>query len=467
MSKEKQLVKNTIIYAIGNFGSKLLGFLLLPLYTSYILEAEYGYFDLIVNTISLLLPVITFQLMDGIYRFILVEENEDKKRKYISNGLFIVFRNVIIASILYGIIIFIIPFENKILIYFYMLTSVIYNLWSQISRGLKKNIDYAAAGLILTIVTLTLNIVLVTRFNFRVNGLIISYIFANLAAVLYLEYKVKIRRYIKLDLKNTEIVKRLQKYSIPLIPNTMSWWLMNVSDRFMITFFLDSSVNGVYAMANKFASIIIIINSFFSLAWQESAIIEYEKEDRDDYYTRMFNIYMKLQLSGMAILLPATKLASTVLLKNEYIVGYKIIPILYMASIFSAFSVFYGTGYLSANDTKGSFYTTILGAILNVGINIVSIPAFGMYGAAISTLASYLIVWIVRVIQTKKYFDIKIDKKILSMLLLINILFGFGYYLNSYIVQGVLFVISCIIFVVVNKDLVNKILGMGKKLLRR
>lgn len=467
MSKEKQLVKNTIIYAIGNFGSKLLSFLLLPLYTSYLLDGEYGYFDLVVSTVSLLLPVITFQLMDGIYRFILVEEDKNKQKDYISNGLFVVLRNTIIATILYVIVSLFIPFENKILIYFYMLTTIIYTLWAQIARGLKSNLDYAIAGIILTFVNLGLNIVLITKFNYKVNGLIISFIVANIAAIIYLEYKVKIREYINFKVRSKGLISKLQNFSVPLIPNTISWWFMNVSSRFMITFFISQSANGIYAIASKFASIIIIINSFFSLAWQESAILEYETEDRDDYYTRMFNVYMKIQLTGMIVLLPATKLASTLLLKNDYLAGHKLIPLLYMASIFSAFSVFYGTGYLSANDTKGSFYTTILGAVINVGLNVIFIPLLGLYGAAASALISYLVVWLVRIVQTKKYFKIVIDKKMISLLIGINIAFCGLYFIPSYVVQGVLFILSIIIFIVINKDLVNKILGIGMKMLKK
>ncbi|MDI9217004.1 oligosaccharide flippase family protein [Clostridium tertium] len=464
MSKEKQLVKNTLIYAIGNFGSKLLTFLLLPIYTKYLLKSEYGYFDLIVNTVSLLMPIISFQVMDGIYRFILVEEDKDEQKKYISNGVLIVIRNILLFTIVYVIAAFVFKMQNSVLIYLYLITTIFYTLWAQITRGLKKNLDYSIAGVIITIVTLSLNIIFIVKFNFRVNGLIVSYIIANLIAIIYLEYKVRIVNLVKLSLKENTIKNKLNKYSIPLIPNTMSWWMMNVSDRYMITYFLDASVNGLYAMANKFSSIIVIINSFFSLAWQESAILEYNKNDRDEYYTRMFNVYMKLQFTGMLVLLPLTRLVFNILIKGEYVEGYRLVPILYMASIFSAFSVFYGTGYLSVNDTKGSFYTTIIGALLNIFINIFTIPVLGIYGAGVSTLLSYLVVWILRVIQTKKYFKINIDKKSFSVLLILNIIFSILYYIPSLKLQLLIMIVSIVIFIIYNKELVKKILNLLTKI---
>ena len=467
MSKEKQLIKNTAIYAFGNFGSKLLTFFLLPIYSSYLTQAEFGYFDLIINTSALVIPIITFQIMDGIYRFILVEEIEEKRNKYISNGIFIAIRNTIIFTILYIITIKILKIDDYISIYLYLITTIFYNLWAQISRGLKKNLEYAIAGIIITIVTLTLNILFIIKFDFKVNGLVISYIIANIIAVIFIELKVGILKLINFKLIDKKTINKLSKYSVPLIPNTMSWWMMNAADRYMILYFLNASVNGLYAMANKFSSIIVIINSFFSLAWQESAILEYEKKDRDDYYTRMFNIYMKIQLAGTIVLIPFTKIVFSLLIRGEFVEGYKLVPILYSASVFSAFSVFYGTGYLSANDTKGSFYTTLIGAILNILINIIAIPIVGVYGAGFSTLISYLIVWIIRIKQTKKYFKIEINKKSLFQLITICVVFSLLYYINNLLLQVILLFIGSIIFMIYNKDLFLKILNKIKNIIVR
>ncbi|MBS5951633.1 MAG: oligosaccharide flippase family protein [Clostridium sp.] len=463
MNKENQLIRNTIIYAFGNFGSKLLTFILLPIYTQYLLKSEYGYFDLIVNTASLLIPIVTFQIMDGIYRFILVEERETEKSLYISNGVWITIRNIVIFSIVYIIVSVIFKIENSIIIYIYIVSTIFYNLWSQISRGLKKNLEFAIAGVILTIVTLLFNILFIVVFKFRVNGLVISYILGNIFALIFLEFKLNIFKLISFNLREKKIIEKLCKFSVPLIPNSMSWWMMNVSDRYMITFIMDASVNGLYAMANKFSSIIFIINSFFSLAWQESAIIEYNKKDTNDYYTRMFNIYMKLQISGIIVLLPLTRLLFNLFIKGEFAEGYKLVPVLYLAAIFSSFSVFYGTGYLSANDTKGSLNTTLIGAILNITINLFSIPMLGIFGAAVSTLISYLIVWLIRIKHTKKYFEINIDKKNLIILIVLNFIFSALYYFENFKMQIIFFLLSLVIFLLFNRELVKRIISILKK----
>lgn len=178
----------------------------------------------------------------------------------------------------------------------------------------------------------------------------------------------------------------------------------------------------------------------------------------------MFNTYMKIQLGGAIVLIAFTKIAFKFLVKENFYVGYKAIPILYVASVFSAFSVFYGTGYQSANDTKGSFQTTILGAVLNITINIFAIPIWGIEGAAISTLVSYLVVWIVRIIQTKKYFSIKISKLELFSLITILLIFTAIYYVNNIVVEIIMFILSLLIFIFFNREMIKKIF---RKLFRR
>lgn len=463
MGKEAMLMKNTLIYAVGNLGSKLLTFLMLPIYTSFLTTEEFGSFDLVVTAVSLLLPIISFQITDGIYRFILTEKCKKKVENIVSNGIIILIKNTIVFTFIYWAIATYIKFEFSTLIYLYIISLLIYTFVAQVTRGFKRNTDFAFAGILVTLITVILNVVLIICFKLKVEALLISYIVAHLIGIIYLEVRVKILKYASYKEENKKTQKMLKKYSIPLIPNVISWWIMNASDRFMIKIFINEIANGIYAASNKFSSIVIIINSFFSLAWQESAIIEYESEQRDDYYTKMFNSYMKFQITVAIGLIAGTKLFFDLLIKEEFRAGYTVIPILYVASVFSAFSVFYGTGYQSANDTKGSFYTTIVGAILNLVINIVAIPILGILGAALSTLISYIVVWLIRIFQTKKYFNIEIEKTSLFILLSLLVLSVCIYYIDNKLVEIVMLIVSIINFIIFNKGF---ILGIYKRFKR-
>lgn len=465
MSREGVLVKNTIIYSLGNFGSKILSFLLLPFYTYYLSTNDYGKFELISTTVLLLAPIITFQIYDGLYRYLLDSKSKEEASNIISNSFFITMRNMIIFNLLYLIIIQFKSFSYEYLILLQIDFSILSGLWAQIARGLKKNVEYSLSGIIATIVILISNILFITVMNLRVGALIISNTLSFIFIIIYLEGKLKIRRYIKLKFHSKIIKRKLVAFSLPLIPNVISWWFMNVSDRYFLAFYKGITANGIYAISNKFPSILIMLNSIFYLAWQESAISEYEAKDRNDFYTRMFNILMNLEFTGVIGLLAFTKFIMKFMVNAKFQSAWAFIPFLYMGTIFNSFSSFYGTGYLSSKDTIGAFYTSFIGGIVNVILNVILIPIIGIQGASFSTMIAFLVMWITRLYQTRKYFKININFKSLILLSLLSIIFIFLYYRSGKLVEGIMMISSIIIFFEFNKSPVNKIIRCTIKML--
>jgi O-antigen/teichoic acid export membrane protein len=464
MNREKKLIKNTIIYAIGNFGSKFLSFLLLPLYTYYLTTGDYGYFDLITTTISLLIPLITFQINDGLYRYLLEANNIEDKSNQISNSFFITMRNLLVFNLVYIILIQFKSFRYDYIILLQIDFNIVLGLWAQISRGLKRNLEYAVSGMITTVILLISNIVFITILKYGVGSLIISNVLASIGSIIYLDYKLKIHNYINYKLKNKSIKKNLILYSIPLIPNVISWWFMNVSDRYFLDFYKGLDANGIYAVSNKFPSILIMINSIFYLAWQESAISEYNSKDKNKFYSKMFNILADLEFTAILILLAFTKFIMKYMVDSKFYFSWEFIPFLYFGTIFNAFSSFYGTGYQSSKETIGAFYTSIFGAVTNILLNIILIPVVGIQGASLSTMVSFLIMWLARVWQTKKYFKIDINKNRLISLMVISIFYTIFYYLNISFMNYFLMVLSLILFIIYNKSLINGGIRAIKKL---
>ena len=355
MSKEGTLVKNTIIYAIGNFGSKVLSFILLPFYTYYLSTNDYGYFDLITTTVALLTPIVTFQIYDGLYRYLLESKDDAESAHVISNSFFMITRNLMVFSIIYIIFIQFKSFKYEYLILLQIDFSILSVLWSQIARGFRKNVDYSVSGIISTVVILVSNILFITIMHMKVGSLIVSNILSSIIIIIYLDGKLKIHNYIKLKLNNNIIKRKLIVFSIPLIPNVISWWLMNVSDRYFLTFYKGVEANGIYAISNKFPSILIMLNTIFNLAWQESAITEYGSKDRNVFYTRMFNVLMTFQFTAVIGLLAFTKFIMHLMVNVKFESAWMFVPFLYIGTIFNSFSLFYGTGYLSSKDTIGAF----------------------------------------------------------------------------------------------------------------
>jgi O-antigen/teichoic acid export membrane protein len=466
MSKERTLVKNTIIYAVGNFGSKILSFILLPFYTYYLSTNDYGYFDLITTTVMLLTPIITFEIYDGLYRYLLDSKSSDESSNVISNSFFITIRNLLIFNIIYFVFVQFKMFRYEYLILLQIDLSILSGLWSQTARGLRKNVEYSVSGILATIIILTSNILFISVMNLRVGSLIISNILSFIVIIIYLELKLKIHKYLKLKLSNKIIKKQLIVFSLPLIPNLISWWFMNVSDRYFLAFYKGIEANGIYAIANKFPSLLIMLNSIFCLAWQESAITEYNSKDRNEFYTKMFNVLMSIEFTSVIILLAFTKFIMEFMVNSKFSSAWIYVPFLYVGTIFNLFSSFYGTGYLSSKHTIGAFYTSVIGGVINIIINITLIPIIGIQGASVSTMIAFLVMWLVRLFQTRKYFKIVIDLKKLILLSSFSVLFIIFYYINSNILEIIMMILSIIIFVIFNKNLIDKVIKFAAKKIR-
>jgi len=456
VNRGKVLFKNTFIYIVGTFGSKTIGFFLLPFYTHYLSRADYGYLGIISTTVALAIPLITFQIFDGLYRYLLGKESKEKISKIISSSFFRILLNLLIFDALYLIFVHFISFKYQYLILFQINFSIFSSFFLQSARGLKKNLAYSVSGIISTIVTCFFSIILIVFYNMRVDGIIIAQIMGSISISVFLNAKVKVFKFIRPRFIDLNISKGIIKYSIPLIPNVLSWWIMNLSDRYMIVTFKGLEANGIYAVANKFPGLLLMANSIFYLAWQESAITEYDSKDKNDYYTKVFNVFMLLEFSVIFILLSSTKFIMSIMVDEKFFSAWQYTPFLYFGAMFSAFSSFYGSGYLSSKETKGAFTTSVLGASINIGINLLLIPIIGIQAASLSTMIAFLGMWIARLFQTKRYFVIKINKTQLLLMIGLSVFFTVSFYVSKGNFNYLIFALSVIIFWFCNKNLLLK-----------
>lgn len=466
MSKEKRLIKNTVVFMIGNFSTKMLTFILLPFYTYYLSTEDYGFVDLVSTSISFFIPIITFQLMDGCYRYLITIDDDDvNKSKIISNSVMIVLRNLLIANIIYIIVTSFVSLNYRFLILLQFNLAIVSAFLQHSIRGLKKNNVYTIAGIISTFFMLISNVILIVFVGLKAEGLIISTIISYIVTIFYILLTTKFHKYINFKYKDKELESKLTKYSIPLIPNYLNWWVMNVSDRLVINIFLGVSSNGIYAIANKFPQIVQMLCKMFNMAWQESAITEYSDKGRDEFYSKIFNNYSTILLSSMIGMLSITRILFSIGINEKFSEAYYYVPFLLYGVVFSTFSSFYGTGYQSSKNTKGAFASSILGSVLNIVVNILLVPYMGLYAASISTMLSFAIMWIYRIIDTKKYFNIRIYWPKFIVLLCISVIYMFIYYINNNIITQIICIaIASIIFIVSNREIINTILS---KLMKR
>ena len=432
MSKKKELMKNTIIIFMGKVCTQLISFLLLPLYTSYLLTEEYGFVDLVTTYVTLIVPIITMELEMSVFRYLVdCRKDEKEKKKIFSNNFIILLASLALFIVLYLVVTCFWKFDYCYLILFDIIICTFSGNFLQITRGVGRTLDYAISCIITGVTTILLNILLIVVFKLGAFGMITSMALANGLGAVYLFIRLKMWQYIDFKKKDKKLIKEMYKYSIPLVPNGISWWIVNVSDRSIITAVLGTAANGIYAVSNKFPTILSSLLGIFNLSWSESAALHVNSPDRDQFFSEVSNTVTKLFTCLGVGMISCMPFVFPILINKNYNDAYNYIPILILGSVFNVIICLYSALYIAKKMTKQVATTSIIGAIINIIINVVLIKYLGLYAAALSTAISYFVMMVYRHFDLKKYMTITYEKGLLMKTILIFIFAIILYYQHN------------------------------------
>ena len=454
MNKKKQLAKNTLIIFFGRVCTQLISYLLLPLYTSYLVTSEYGIVDLIHTYITLLVPIITLELEMSVFRFLIDSRGKEKDTKVLmSNNFYILGISLTIFSVLYLVFTNYVTIPFRFLILFAIIVCVLSGNFLQIARGFGKTIDYSISCILTGVTTIVSNIILICYFHRGAEGMVFSMALANMICALYLFIRCRMYSYIDFSLVDKKLIKDMNRYSIPLIPNGISWWIVNASDRSIIAFVFGAGANGLYAISNKFPTIISSLTGVFNLSWSESAALHINSPDRDEFFSDITNTVIKLFTSMGAGMIACMPFIFPLFIHPQYNEAYQYIPFLVLGTVFNVALCLYSQVYLAKKLSEKVAFTAVLGAIINIVINVLFIRKIGLYAAALSTAISYFIMMVYRHIDLKKYINITIEK---GLIIKTIILFTFAivlYYQNNLYLNIINLLVVCIYAVIINKTI--------------
>jgi O-antigen/teichoic acid export membrane protein len=467
MSNSKNLIKDTIIYGIGTFGSRILTFLLLPLYTHYFTTKEFGTWDLISVTISLIIPFISHEVLSAVYRWLLEENDIEKRKIIISTGFFYTCRNLLFFNIVALVLINMIEVPNIILILCMINFSILSEYIQKCLRGLGHNIQFALFGIIFTLVNLFTNIICIFVFQIRIETLFIASIVSSVTVLIIGWNFLKFHKYLSLKSYSKKMLKTFLKYSFPMVPGVLCWWIMSAFDRFIINLYLGEDAIGIYAISNRLPAIILMISSIFQLAWQDNAIKIYKNDDRDQYYTQIFKRYFRFMATSCIILIASNRFVIELIVGSQFQDAWKYTGLLYIASLFSAFSSFWGAGYHGSKNTKIILKTTLIGAVVNIIMILIMINYIGLYAAPISTLLGFFFMWLSRLFDKNKLFEINFDKRDFSILMLLIITILLSSFIQSNILDICLILFAIIIFIAYNKEIFNELSNFSRRILSK
>ncbi|WP_314062330.1 polysaccharide biosynthesis C-terminal domain-containing protein [uncultured Vagococcus sp.] len=415
----KKLVTNTIIFGMGNIGSKLIGFLLLPLYTGYLTTVEYGNVDLVTMFANLLLPVTSLCLYEGILRFTLEKGLETEK--LFATGLIV---NVFMCQIVIVISWFTYQQTSNQLVLFtsiIVVVQVIQNFLGQFIRGIGLVKIYSFNGFLMGIILAVGNIICMVRLDLGLIGYMIAWVGSYLVSVLFFLFFCPIKGLFNSKNYNVELLKMLLTYSFPLILNATLMWLINVSNRLLVYYLVGESASGIFAIAYKLPMILETFYLFFFQAWQISAIEVFSEKNISDYFSSVFQYVSFGLLSLLSLIVMLIKPIMAVFIGENFYEAWQYVPILLVGVVFSCFASFIGTIYSASKRNVGMFVSTFIGAITSVLLSLILVPSIGMIGAAIAHCFTMLTVWLYRVKDTKKWCRLLYHSSLFKTLAIIGI----------------------------------------------
>ncbi len=455
MNQKKQLLVNTIIIAIGKLSTQVISFLLLPLYTSKLTPSEYGTYDLLVTISTFLLPIITMLMEESMFRFLIDAEDFKAKKKVITATIFYTTVGALVFCLISGIVLAIMKYEYAAVFILFILSNIILGLSNALARGMGKIKLYSLSNFILGASTIVLNIVFIVSLKLGVSGLLWSNTIANSATAIIVLLKLHLPQFISKKDLSRKTLSEMLRYSIPLVPNNLSWIIISLSDRLMLSFMTGTDANGIYSVANKFPNIVYTCYGFFSTAWKESAARILKEDNKSAYYNSIYKdikFFLKAIVLGLIAVMP---FAFPILVDSSYGDAYVYIPILVISIYYTNMSNFYGGIFTAYKDTKIMGSTTVMAAITNIVINLIFIPKFGIYAATFSTLISNFIVYVYRRVRLTDYIRLKEKFNYVFWILLVITLAS--YYYNNMITNVITFIVVLAYCIFTNWNLLKKI----------
>jgi len=406
-NKYIELVKNTAIFALGSVGSKLIVFLLVPLYTNCLSTEEYGIADLVFTVAQLIVPIVSLVIYDAVIRFGL--EHSKHPETVLHNALIIWFLGCIITLLA-------LPLTNlypkigawKWHLFFYVILEALIAIELNYLKVKNKNINYALICILQTFFVAIFNVLFLVCWDMKVEGYLLSTILAMLIAGIAAAVLGNVFSDFRAVKTDRVLLKSMVVFSAPLVFNNLSWWLIQSSNKMFIEAFLGSAILGLFTVASRIPSLINVVVSIFQQAWGISSIVEMDTTKDTTFFYNVFKLFTAGVFFASLILISITKPFMRIYVGDEFFPAWRYVPLLVSAAAFSAVAAFFGSLYGALKKSVNNMLSTLSSGFLNIILAVSLIPVVGIWGAVIGTVGAYLCLAVYRMVDVKRYINFKI-----------------------------------------------------------
>ena len=463
-NKYKRLLLDTFVFALGNLGSKVILFFMVPLYTNYLSKEEYGTSDLVFTVAQLLVPFVSLVIFDAVLRFGLskdIDKNNVLKSSFLVLGIGSMV--TIIITPLFG---FYAPLaEWKWYLCIYVILTIIGNVELNYIKLIERNKLYAIISILHTLVLALANVLLLTHFHWGIKGYLVATILGSFTTVVLSFFAGNIWSALFNSSLDRKLLSEMIKFSAPLILNNVSWWVIQSSDKIMIEAMVGAAALGLYTAATKIPSLINVIISIFSQAWGISSVKEFESSNDKGFYTEVFTAYSVIGFGAAVCINTIVKPFMAIYVSQDFFEAWRFVPLLLVSASFSAVASYYGSLYGALKKSVNNMRTTFTAAVVNIIVNYLCILWLGAWGAIVGTVTAYFVLAIYRMVDVLQYikFDPCWKEFILNIVIILTqaILVSLDFHI------GIVSIIAISIFGIVNRNTTRKIEKTSLRLVRR
>lgn len=463
MNRIRRFVTTAGIYFLGSTLSKILAFLLLPLYSSALNQADFGYFDLTTTIVSIVIGIIGIEIWTGLIRFLLEQNSTYSKPKIVCNSLLVAAVSLLSLIPVYFLISLFVDVPYLPLVTLYAASYYMQALYGGLARGFQKNLDYAISGVLSSVINMVMNIIGLTLMGGGIEVLYVSFFVSAFSQVIYLEIKLHTLQMCKRENINWELLSQLVRFCLPLCTSSISFWALSNYGKIALTNSYGMTANAIYSMALRFASVIPLVTTVISLAWQETVFVGGDEANQKKLYKNGMRIYFNLLAFALILLMPLMRFGFDLIIDDSYNEAVVLLPLCILFAVINGFSDFVGKIIISEGSTKNIFLSTSLGAVVCFFIATFLIPHFGIIMAPLSAVFGFLALLIVRLVKLYSINKVALPlKESLTVLLFVLVEFLIYYFGDSNL-QLLTFILMIIPALYFSRDITKALINYVKR----
>ncbi|MBM6682559.1 lipopolysaccharide biosynthesis protein [Collinsella intestinalis] len=405
--------KNVGLLTISNFGSKLLSFLLVPLYTNVLTTEQYGTYDILYTTASLLIPVLTVNINEGVLRFCLDRDANRRDVLSVSVRVFLPGAVLLAALVAANHWLRLIPLLDEYAMPFVFLyvASALNGILVMYARGADMVADVAVSGIVCSAVVLGLSVLLLVLFPLGLEGYFIANIAGLGAQCAYIVIRQRLWRQLSLKpLSRGErtLLKRMTAYTAPMIANSISWWVTNAAGKYAVIILCGSAMNGIYSASYKIPSILSVFQSIVYSAWVLSAVQDFDKDDESGFFSDTYSLYGFAMCALCSMVMIANRPLAGILYGSAFYEAWVYVPPLLISIVFLALASFLGGVFSAVRDSKAYAKSSAVTAVCNAILSMALVWRFGVMGASVAAAISYGVMLVLRLKDARRYIRLRL-----------------------------------------------------------